>query len=178
MRKAVVCMSLVLLAPAVSAGKVYVGAGVGSSSAELQGTSSRIDFSETGYVGYVGYRVLRNLAAEVSYTDFGSLSETVEGTSFDAELTVAALWAVGILPATPNLEICGRLGWGSWDASVEATTGSSTTTTDADGTDLGYGIGFGYNLTPRVGLQLDWTKYDLEDAGDVHFTALSARYRF
>ena len=110
MKNALVCMALVLLAPAVSAGKVYVGAGVGSSSAELDGTSSRIDFGDTGYVGFVGYRVLRNVAAELSYTDFGSLSETVDGTSFDAELSVAALWAVGILPATPNLEIYGRLG--------------------------------------------------------------------
>jgi hypothetical protein len=171
-------MVLVLLAPAVSAGKVYVGAGVGSSSAEIDGTSSRIDFGDTGYVGFVGYRVLRNVAAELSYTDFGSLSETVDGTSFDAELTVAALWAVGILPATPNLEIYGRLGWGSWDASVDTAAGSSTTTTDTDGGDLGYGIGFGYDFTPHFGIELDWAQYDLEDSGDVHFTGLCGRYRF
>lgn len=174
------CVSLLLLlVPAAAAGKLYVGAGAGSSSAELQGGSSQIDFDDTGYIGYVGYRVLRNLSAELSYTDFGSPDATVGTTSYDAKLKVAALWAVGVLMLTPNVELYGRLGYGAWDSSVEVRDGvAPPTTTDADGTDLGWGAGLGYNLTPRWGIELDWHNYDLEDAGGVDFTALSARYRF
>jgi len=174
------CVSLLLLlAPAASAGKVYFGVGAGSSSAELQGGTSQIDFDDTGYIGYVGYRVLRNLAAELSYTDFGSPGVTVGTTRYEADLEVAALWAVGVLTLTPNLELYGRLGYGSWDSSVEVTEGTSPgATTDADGFDLGWGAGLGYNLTPRWGLELDWHNYELEDADGVSFTALTVRYRF
>ena len=49
---------------------------------------------------------------------------------------------------------------------------------DADGTDLGWGAGLGYNLTPHWGLELDWHNYELEDADSVDFTALTVRYRF
>ena len=180
MKGILVCLSLLLLAvPATAAGKLYVGAGAGKSSAELEGGSSQIDFDDTGYIGYVGYRVMRNFSAELSYADFGSPEATVGTTSLDAKLKIAALWAVGVLTLTPNVELYGRLGYGAWDSSVEVRDGvNPPSTTDADGTDLAWGAGLGYNLTPRWGIELDWHNYEVENADGVDFTALTVRYRF
>ena len=179
-KRVVVCLGLLLLlAPAAQAGKLYVGAGAGSSNAELPGGTTRIDFDDTGYKACVGYRVLRYLSAELDYTDFGSPSVTTGGTRYEADLQVAALWAVGILAVSPHLELYGRLGYTDWSAKVKADDGSGAPVTDeSDGNDLGWGAGVGYNLTPRWALELNWENYELENAGEVSFTSLAARFRF
>ena len=167
------------LAPAAHAGKFYVGAGVGSSSAELPGGTTQVDFDDTGYKGFVGYRVLRSLSAELGYTDFGSLDATMGTTRFDADLQIAALWAVGILALSPQVELYGRLGYTAWDASVTVDDGSNPPQTDdTDGNDLGWGVGLGYNITPRFCLELDWENYELENADGVSFTSLGVRFKF
>jgi len=173
---------LVLITPAAGAAdKWYVGVGAGSSSAELPGGTSHVNFDDTGYFGYFGYRILRNLSAELSYTDFGSPSASMGTTQFEADVKIAALWAVGILPLTPRLDLYGRLGYGSWDTSVQISDTSSSgppQTQDDDGYDPAWSVGIGYNFTPRWGLQLDWHKYEIADANKVTFTALSVRFRF
>jgi len=173
---------LVLLTPASwAADKWYVGLGAGSSDAELPGGTTHVNFDDTGYFGYFGYRILRNLSAELSYTDFGSPSATVGTMQFDADVKIAALWAVGILPLTPRLDLFGRLGYSSWDTSIRISDSSSSSppqTQDDDGYDLGWSVGIGYNFTPRWGLQLDWDNYEIADADKVTFTGLSVHFRF
>ena len=179
-KRIVPCVALALaLAPAAQAGKFYVGAGAGSSNAELPGGTTRIDFDDTGYKAFVGYRVLRYLSAELAYTDFGSPSVTTGSTRYEADLELAALWAVGVLALSPRLELYGRLGYTDWDAAVTVDDGTGAPVTDdGEGNDLGWGVGAGYNLTPRWALQLDWENYELEDADEVTFTSLAVRFRF
>ena len=174
----VLCCFVVV--PAAHAGKFYVGGSAGSSSAAIDGTgNTRINFDAVGYKAFVGYGILRYLAVEAGYTDFGSPSESFGTASFDLDMNVGALWAIGILPATPKLSLYGRLGYSMWDA--ELTTQippDDPTTSKSDGNDLAYGFGIAYNITRRLGLQLEWEKYELERDDEVTFASIGVRWTF
>ncbi len=164
----------IVLAPSAQAGDFYLGASVGSSDLELD-SATRVNFDATGYKAFVGYKFMRFLGVELGYTDFGDPSETVNGTQFDAEVQMLALWAIGILPVSPRLDLYGRLGWSAWDSKVTIDRGSPA---DNDGNDLGFGFGISYNITRKFGLQLEWENYQLEGSNEATFTSVGVRYTF
>jgi OOP family OmpA-OmpF porin len=170
----------IVLTPAVWAGDFYIGASVGSSSFDLPSQdNARVSFDDTGFKGYFGYRAARFVAVEAAYTDFGDPSETVGGTEFDSSVDVLALWAVGILPISPRLDLFARLGYTDWETEVTIDDGINLPITETNsGNDLGFGFGVSYNITPKWGLQLEWENYEFDDADDVTFTSLGARFKF
>jgi opacity protein-like surface antigen len=173
-----VVVTLAVVAPLAEAADFYVGAGVGSSSAELPSEQGRVNFDDTGYKAFVGYRVLRYLSVEASYTDFGNPSESVGTDSFEADVRIAALWAVGILSVSPRLDLYARLGYSAWDTEVTAVSDGTPASADNDGNDIGWGFGVAYNLSRRWSLTLDWENYELDRADEVTFTSVSGRFRF
>ena len=169
-----------VVVPAAHAGNFYVGGSVGSSSAEVdRSLNTRINFDATGYKLFVGYGAMRFLAFEAGYTDFGSPSESFGNTSLDLDLKVGAVWAIGILPATPRLSLYGRLGYSAWDSELTIDEPlEDPVTTNSDGNDLAYGFGIAYNITPKLGLQLEWENYELENADEVTFASIGVRWTF
>ena len=125
------------------------------------GTVDFADEEDTGWKILGGYQLNRNFAAELGY-----------GTLFDkdgVEVTAWDLVGVGILPLNNQFSVYGKLGFAMWEA--EGPGGS------VDGTDLTYGVGAQYDLTPKLGLRLQWQRYDTDDEEADAFT-LGAIYRF
>jgi opacity protein-like surface antigen len=171
-----ICCSV--MTPGVLAGKFYLGAGAGSTSAEL-GTDTRVNFDATGFKGFVGYEAMRYFAVELSYTDFGDLDESSGVRRFQGDAQAAALWGIGILPVTPRLGLYARLGYSAYDSEVSETDGNNPPTIKTDdGYDLAWGFGFSYNFTRSWGLRLEWENYRFEDSDKVTFTSLSITVRF
>ena len=166
--------------PAAHAGGFYLGGSVGSSSADFDQTgNTRVNFDAVGYKLFVGYGIMRFFAVEVGYTDLGSPSESFGNANFDLDMQLGAVWAIGILPATPKLSLYGRLGYSAWDAEfMSSVPPDEPTTGKADGNDLAFGFGISYNITRRLGVQLEWENYEVESANEVTFGSFGVRWTF
>ncbi|MBW2277883.1 MAG: outer membrane beta-barrel protein [Deltaproteobacteria bacterium] len=164
--------------PAAHAGGFYLGGSVGSSSADFdQPGNTRVNFDAVGYKLFAGYGIIRFFAVEVGYTDLGNPSESFGNESFDLDMQLGAVWAIGILPATPKLSLYGRLGYSAWDAEL-----ISSVPLDKpypkNGNDLAFGFGISYNITRRLGVQLEWENYEVESAKEVTFGSFGVRWTF
>jgi OOP family OmpA-OmpF porin len=149
------------VAMTVSAGALAQGTQPGWYAGGEIGTVDFGDEDDTGWKILGGYQLNSNFAGEVGY---GSLfdKEGVEVTAFDVV-------GVGILPINNQFSVYGKLGFVMWEA--EGPGG------DADGTDLTYGIGAQYDITPKLGLRLQWQRYDLDDE-EADALSVGAIYRF
>jgi hypothetical protein len=166
------------LSPAVLAGKFYVGVGAGEATLEAPAEDARISVDDTGYKLFAGYRLARWLALEGAYTDMGNLEGRQEELDYEAEADVLAVHAVGVLPITPRARVFAKIGLASWDTLSTVTDGETTDRRDANGMDLAYGFGLGYDLTRRFGLRLEWETYDFDNTEDVKFLSLGAQINF
>ncbi len=71
----------------------------------------------------------------------------------------AAAYAVGILPVSPNLDLFGRVGYGTTSIKAEA----AGINVQDDGESVNYGVGATYHLDGQNGLRADWTRRDFTD---------------
>lgn len=123
----------------------YVGGEVGKFDLEDE------DDTAIKFIG--GYQINRNFAAELGY-----------GMLFDksgVEVTAWELVGIASFPLGNKFSVFGKLGFAMWDADA-GIFGS------ADGTDLTYGVGLKYDLTPKFAIRGQWQRYDIDDAdGDL-----------
>ena len=88
----------------------------------------------------------------------------------------AALYAVGVVPVTPNFELFGRVGYGTTSIKADIAGVSA----EEDGESVNYGVGGAYALDARNGLRADWTRRDFTDdnGGELDTYGLSYVRRF
>lgn len=87
----------------------------------------------------------------------------------------AALYGVGILPVNPNLELFGRLGYGTTKLKASA----AGLSVEEDGESFNYGLGANYFFDAQNGLRADWTRRDFrDDGGEADTYGLSFVRRF
>ena len=103
---------------------------------------------------------IRNIAAEVGY---GMLYD-----KSDVEVTALEFVAVGMFPITNQFSIIGKLGLANVE--VDSRFGSE------DKTELTWGVGVQFDLTPNLGLRAIWQRYETEDA--INFLALGVTWKF
>ena len=132
----------------------YVGGEVGSFEAD--------DESDTAFKILGGYQINRNIAAEFAY---GQLLD-----KGGVEITAWELSGIYSFPLGNKFSIFGRLGFAMWDADAGAA-GSD------DGTDLLFGAGVQYDLTNKLGIRGQWTRYDVADE-DADLFSIGLIYRF
>lgn len=151
-------------------------------------SSSSTDDSDTGWKAFAGYRVMKYLAVEGAYTNFGEAtansiitapSTGVVNTTLEADAwTVSAL---GILPLGDKFSLFGRVGVNFWNIDVSATgTGGGVTATASDsdeGTDWVYGVGATYSITTNLSVRGEWERYDFDD-GDVDLLSAGVSWNF
>jgi OOP family OmpA-OmpF porin len=166
-----------LLAPAALAGDFYAGFNIGQSSFDVEEGAASFKPDGTGYKIYGGYKVFRWLGIEAGYTDFGSFSETQEGVTLDADANAFGAWVVGILPATPRLELFAKLGATRWDANSTITEDDVPDSSSGSGTDVAYGVGIGYMLSERIGIRGEWETYKTEGE-DVRYGSIGILFEF
>ena len=128
--------------------------------------------------GRVGYDFTHNFGIEgeasVGVKDqdvtFGGVPTTLEH-QFDV-----AAYGVAKLPVNDNLELFGRLGYGTTE--VKASTAGFAATEDGDS--INYGVGANYFIDGRNGIRADWTRRDFQEdnGGEVDTYAIGYVRRF
>ena len=131
----------------------YIGAEVGNT--DVSGADDDVGFKLLG-----GYRFHRNIAAEVGY---GMLYD-----KSDVEVTALEFVAVGMYPINNQFSILGKLGLANVE--VDSPFGSE------DKTELTWGVGAQFDLTPNLGLRGIWQRYETEDA--INYLALGVTWKF
>jgi OmpA-OmpF porin, OOP family len=113
------------------------------------------DEDDTAWRIVGGYQINRTFAAELGYS-----------TLFDksgVEVTAWELVGIASFPVANKLSIFGKLGFAMWEADA----GSFGST---DGTDLTFGAGVQYDITPKLGIRGQWQRYDIDDSDGDLFT--------
>lgn len=135
--------------------------------ADLGAITGRLNAKFNRYVGVEG---------EAS---FGVKDDDVSFAGVDGKLSHeydAAAYVVGTLPISPNLEVFGRVGYGTTQIKADVAGFSST----EDGESVNYGAGANYFFDGRNGVRADWTRRDFTDdnGGELDTYGLSYVRRF
>jgi hypothetical protein len=86
----------------------------------------------------------------------------VGGTNVNVKLRhEEAIYGVGFLPVSPNLDLFARVGYGNSD--IKASAGGSSAT--ASGNSWNYGVGGQYFFTDKDGVRVDYTRHDFTGNG-------------
>ena len=111
--------------------------------------------------GRVGARLNPNFALE-GEASIGVVDDDVRIAGVNGSIEQdydAAAYAVGIIPVSPNLELFGRVGYGT--TSIKAKVAGFSA--EQDGESVNYGAGATYFLDAKNGLRADWTRRDFTD---------------
>jgi opacity protein-like surface antigen len=140
----------------------YVGLHFGQSDID------EVNETDTAFRILGGYQFNKTFAAELAYTDFGSVD--VLGTSVKGhaiELVGVASW-----PLADRFSVYGKLGFNQGE--IEAGGASD------DSIELTYGIGVRYDFSPNMGARLEWQQYpDVGDgATDVSVLSVGIVFKF
>lgn len=127
--------------------------------------------------GRLGYDFTRNFGIE-GEASIGVKDEDVTIGGVDGSLEHeydAAVYGVAKVPVSENLELFGRVGYGTTSIKADVAGFSAT----EDGESLNYGAGANYFFDGRNGVRADWTRRDFQDdGGEVDTYGLSFVRRF
>jgi outer membrane immunogenic protein len=127
--------------------------------------------------GRVGYDFTRNFGIE-GEASIGVKDSDITFAGVDGKLKHdwdAAAYGVAKLPVNENLELFGRLGYGT----TRATASIPGASVSADGESVNYGIGANYFIDGQNGIRADWTRRDFRgDGGQADAYGLSFVRRF
>jgi OOP family OmpA-OmpF porin len=177
-------LGLVAFTSTAVAGDVYIGLAAGQTSFKNTSLSSSFNVDDTGYKVFVGYEIWRFFAVELGYTDHGTFndvnrSDPANPVMLSAESQSLALWAIGILPATPRLSLWGKLGYANTDVDGSASdTMMNTEPFDVGDQNVAWGFGLGYNFTSKWALTLEFEAYSTDSDTDVELGSLGFHYTF
>jgi len=189
MRKSLVIMVVMaaMAAPAAAADSgFYLGAGFGLSSfdvGDFYDDYAPLNFEEgnPGFTVFGGYRIIKYLAVEVSYLDYGKVTMHEGLRGFNEALSVSIdQWGgsvLGVIPLSKKVGIFAKVGVASWNTSVYYTAGDDTLDLSDSGTDLTYGLGVDF-IIKKIGIRVasDWL--DVPDTSGVFMVSFNLTYNF
>jgi OOP family OmpA-OmpF porin len=155
----------------------FVGAGAGYGSTELTVSSQDFKDNTTAWKAFGGYRLMKFIAIEAAYVDFGKASDTLNlggPTDVSVKTTGETAEVVGVLPLGSYFEIYGKAGYLWWSAKAEDPTSSDTTT----GNDPVYGGGARILFAKKAGIRLEYEQYDIKDTKKVYLITAGFEWRF
>ncbi|MEW6563537.1 MAG: outer membrane beta-barrel protein [Pseudomonadota bacterium] len=163
-------VGMALLSTTVYAENMYVAVDAGQSKAAdaCTGIPAGVSCKNTGTAARIagGYNFNTNFGLEASYTDYGkgSMSGTVLGFPVTGSFSTTAvqLAGVGMLPLNDSFSLTAKLGWASASVKASAAVGPVAASATSTNNNAVWGIGAQYNLTPTIGLRLNY-----EDLGKV-----------
>ena len=164
--------SLSVASPAL-AQRWYVGGSLGSSDMDEDVaigliTSGSVDGTDRGFKVVGGYQFNPYFAFELGYVDLGTAEYAGDyfGTPvLNGRLDVdgVSIGVVGLLPLHPNFSLLGKIGLFGWYAEARDITGGFGFYGDRDGSDLAYGVGLEFNVTPNFSLRAEWELFEVLD---------------
>jgi len=119
----------------------------------------------------LGYDMSPNLAVEgMIGTSLTEGKETVSG--IPVKLKISNLWGVYVKPKmkiTDSFELFGRFGYAGMKATATASAFGQSASASEDGSDVSYGVGASYAISPQMSISADFMKYDDVDAFAIGF---------
>ena len=184
-----VAIAALVLFPAVAAAQAQPGSGayIGASIGQMDAGNGDCDpgFScdskDTAWKIFGGYKFSPYIAVEGTYGDWGEISQSgsVFGIPISAtgEIWSVGVAAVGMLPlGGDRFSLFGKVGLLYTEQKVTVTaTGFFTQTEKRDETELHFGFGALFNITPNFSLRGEWER--LEDS-EVDIISIGAQFRF
>ena len=168
-----IATSLALFASSAFAGQdsgLYAGGSIAYSSYEVLDDGEKLDDSDASYKLFGGYNFglvpFFDLAAELSYYDFGSVtvdtgSDSDGGKYSSSGLSASALGAFNIGPVGLFL----KYGFVKFDGDV------------SDSNEPAYGVGARFQLG-SLALRAEYELFDLNNAVDVDYASIGASWTF
>ncbi|MGB9149375.1 MAG: porin family protein [Burkholderiales bacterium] len=147
-----------MTAPAMAAGPWYGGLNIG----QFKANDCSGDCSDTAYKLLAGYQFTPNVGVEVAYMDGGKIGG-VKPTAF-------GVGVVGTFPVGNGFSLLGRLAVNN--AKAKPDVGSSESSTE-----LGFGLGAAYAISPAVDLSLEFERVKFK-GGDGDLVSLGAKMKF
>jgi OmpA-OmpF porin, OOP family len=147
----------------------FIGGHIGQADAKsacdnLAGTGISCDSKDSSWKILGGYQFSRHFAAELGYTDGGSVTATFGSLREEIEASVFDLVAVGILPVVDRLAVYGKLGL--YRAETEDTTNFGFSAKETN-TDITYGFGVRYDFSGKFALRGEWQRYADVGGGEI-----------
>ena len=133
----------------------YIGGSVGQASTDSIALSN--GKSSNAFSFMYGHEINNNFAAELSYSNFGSIDTQGNGTAV-VKSTAYSLGVVGSVPISSYVSIFAKLGYAS---TTYTETGSATQNTAGNVTT---GVGVNINATNKIVVRLAFDTYKLVDA--------------
>jgi hypothetical protein len=157
----------------------YIGFSVGSTDVKADLTSiggGMLDESTGLSKFYGGFRMHKYVAVEAAYFNLAQVSVAQLGTppndvSGSVDMKALGLYGVAYVPLAKHTQILVKAGGASWDADLQR----DTTTANADGLDMFYGLGISYSFTKALAITADW---EVIDSPNPEFSTLSLGFRW
>ena len=152
----------------------FIGAGFAATSFDDGGAFAGLDFddSDSGFGFFGGYKILKYLAVEARYNNFGSFN--LEG--LDVDVTSLSAHAVGIIPfGDSGWELFGQLGLGTVEFDIDGVS------EDESVGSAGLGVRYSWAGNFSVAAQLDAYAYEDCSLGacyDVGVTATMVSFQY
>ena len=166
----------------------YVGGALGQSKAKdfCAGVTTpgiTCDDTDVALKGIGGYQFTRNVAVEFGFTTGGLAEARGSGGTDTITAAIAEAAGVGILPLGDRFSVFGKFGIYTSFVKREIDTILVRTDDDKTNSDLTYGAGVGFLITPKLQLRAEWQRYQDVDAGivgksDVDLLSIGMVYRF
>lgn len=173
-----VSLLLLGLSASAEANGPYVGASIGSASLDDDFDGLMVDDNSTAFRIVAGWRFNEFFALEGGYHNFGDFEQTFDDGNSLVTATLSAdgftLGALGNIPLSERFSIMGRAGMFFWDGDAEINNVSQATPEDSN---LYLGAGINFQLSQKLALTGDWTRYDLEDT-DSGVISIGLQYQF
>jgi hypothetical protein len=175
---AILLMLVPMAAIAQDAGP-FIGVSIGSASLDDDFDGLEINDNGTAFRIVAGWRFNEHFALEGGYHNFGDFEQsfTEDGDPLSVALSADGftLGAAGNIPLSERFSLMGRAGMFFWDGNAEINNVSEATPED---TNLFFGAGLNFQLSQKLQLTGDWTRYDLDDtASNVFSVGLQYRFR-
>lgn len=156
----------------------YVGANLGGAnwSNDCGNNIFNCDDNAVGFKIYTGGLISRMVGLELGYVNFGR--PEIGGGKWKAHGINASI--VANLPIEP-ISLFARFGTTYGWTSTEARAGSGLRAGDDDGFGLAYGLGVGYDITPRMQVTAEWDRNTfrfVNGSEDLDLYSVGLRYKF
>ncbi len=142
------------------------------------------DDTDVSVKGMGGYQFSPNVAVEFGLTAAGLAEARPAGGTDTITAGILEATAVGILPLGDRFSVFGKVGLYSSRVEREVEAFGFRATDDTTNSDLTYGAGVGFAITPKFVLRAEWQRYQEVDAGpvigksDVDIISIGVVYRF
>jgi len=160
---------------------IYIGAGFGDFSAEIDELDdvddaiADFDEDESASKYFFGYRFNRFLGVQADLYDLGDAETTLLGQSISLKTEGYGASVVGTLPIA-FIELFARAGIIFYD--LELTTARLSDRIDESDQDVVYSAGIGFTFVERFNLQLEYEVLDISEFDDADAWWLNASWRF